>query len=141
MIRHIFACVISVTGIAMTCVQMIFGAFTYVATLLDSRFIDHLQVNADLVTAHGAENSLQSFGCHAFIAGIVCFSMSLFALYYYVIKKQRLLSGLCFLLAGSLNCLILFGSGLPAGVMIIAAGVAVMAGKADMATPKPPIAQ
>jgi hypothetical protein len=129
--------VIGALGIIAAMIQSLFGGFSYLAARMDSGVNGYLQIENDRMTSAGALNSLLSFGSHAFIAGLLCALLSAFALYLYIKKGKQTFSGLCFLIAGSLNCLILFGTGLPVGVLLVLVGTIVMAGKSDIITPEP----
>ncbi|MET1249896.1 hypothetical protein ABWW58_14040 [Sporolactobacillus sp. STCC-11] len=138
MFQRVSTCVISALGIIAAMIQSLFGGFSYLAARMDSGVNGYLRIENDRMTSIGALNSLLSFGSHAFIAGLLCALLSSFALYLYIKKGKKTLSGLCFLVAGSLNCLILFGTGLPVGILLVLVGMVVMAGKSDVITHKPP---
>jgi hypothetical protein len=129
--------VIGALGIIAAMIQSLFGGFSYLAARMDNGVNGYLRIENDRMTSVGALNSLLSFGTHAFIAGLLCALLSAFALYLYIKKGKQTFSGLCFLIAGSLNCLILFGTGLPVGILLVFVGTIVMAGKSDIITPEP----
>jgi len=141
MFRRITACVAGILGTILTVIQFIFGGFSYIAAHFDSGMIDELRLNTDQITSVGAIYSLNAFSIHAFFAGLLCSIISGTALYFFIKKRWHTIPGLCFLISGSLNSLILFGTGLPAGIILVITGIAAMAGKSDSITPKPPIVQ
>ncbi|MDN3956855.1 hypothetical protein [Sporolactobacillus laevolacticus] len=129
MIQRIAGIIIGLAGIIAAVIQSFFGVFSYVAARIDSTTGGYLRTENDRITSDGSLNSLLSFGGHAFIAGILCSVISALALYLFLKKGQRILPGLLFLLAGCSNCLILFGAGLPVGIIIVIAGIVVITGK------------
>ncbi|MCO7126804.1 hypothetical protein NIE88_13615 [Sporolactobacillus shoreicorticis] len=141
MFRRISVCAAGIIGIALTVIQFIFGACSYVAAHFDSGMINGLRLNTDRITSAGVLYSLETFSVHAFFAGLLCSAISAVALSVFIKKGWETIPGLCFLIAGSLNSLILFGAGLPAGIFLVIAGIAVISGKSNRITPKPPIIQ
>ncbi|WP_139693342.1 hypothetical protein [Sporolactobacillus terrae] len=117
--RHVAACIIASLSVLSALIQSLFGGLTVLAALWTpsmrvTQFIKH-----DPLSASGALSSLLAFGSHAFMAGGISAAMAGIGLYLFIRKGFAVVCGLLFLVAGSLNCLILYGTGLPVAGLLI----------------------
>ncbi|WP_100488199.1 hypothetical protein [Sporolactobacillus pectinivorans] len=117
--------IIAIAGIALTAIQVIFGF----SSIIIASHTDGKEVFAQIGgrnTAHGAVDGLVTFGLQALVAGTAAILLAAVALF--LIKEGRwpTLSGLLFILAGTVNSIVLFSAGLPAGVVLMGAGMAAL---------------
>ncbi|MFC6386709.1 hypothetical protein ACFP7A_08845 [Sporolactobacillus kofuensis] len=129
---EITTCSISVAAAS---AQALFGGFSYLAVQMDPMMTRYSHIKNNDITVRGIQSSLLSFGSHAFFAGLLCMLMSLIALLFLVKNRTPKFSGLLLLLAGVVNSLILFGTGLPVGIIVVIAGIIVITGKSVVHTP------
>ncbi|GAY77482.1 hypothetical protein NBRC111894_3036 [Sporolactobacillus inulinus] len=134
--RRVTACIIASLSVLSALIQSLFGGFTFLRALWAPSMRMTQLVKHDPLSASGALRSLISFGSHAFMAGGISAAMSGIGLYLFMRKGFAVVCGLLFLLAGSLNCLILYGTGLPVAVLLICTGMIMLALNSNPILPK-----
>lgn len=122
--RHVGK-IIAVVGMALTFFQAVLGFFLIIFAK-PAEFAAVLINSGEKGTAIGAESSLFTFGFQALIAGVAAVLLGAAALYLTRDEKRMIFAGLLFIVAGTVNSVVLFAAGLPCGIVLMAAGIAVL---------------
>lgn len=120
------------TGICLILLQMLFGLWLLLFTWL--RPIDTLTAAlGDTITSVGARFSLVHFGSSALLAGFASGLILTIAVSLMRKGTTSVPAAILLIAAGAANSVILFSAGLPAGAVLMAAGVLLLsnAGKGE----------
>jgi hypothetical protein len=110
------------TGIFLILLQMIFGLWTMLFTRFQP-MTSEINSVGDSMTSEGAKLSLIHFGNAALLAGFAAGLIIMIAGSLMRKGAASIPSGILLITAGAANSVILFSVGLPAGTLLMAAGV------------------
>lgn len=111
-----------VCGLVCLGFQFLFGVF--------SMLVDHVQAiwpafltHTDTMTVRGAQASLENYSVQSMVAAATSFVLIAIAFLISKHGKHLSVAGLLFIISGAANSVILFSTGLFAGVVLIAVGL------------------
>ncbi|WP_010632329.1 hypothetical protein [Sporolactobacillus vineae] len=116
---------LTITGIGLILLQMLFGLwlvlFAWIPWIRPA--IPLTTPLSDSTTLEGAKDSLVHFGSAALLAGISASLTLTIAVSLMRKGRAHVFTGILLITAGAANSVILFSAGLPAGAVLMAAGV------------------